>query len=126
MKLITKVQERFSPRVGSSLTRHEQEKIETSLKEIFTYVAPRPAFVENLGKQLARTPVPRRKAPQLPQEDGKITETLLLGATLAVGILVFFLTSFRMVLALLGAFGLMLQWLSRKRGEKIPVVQTTA
>ena len=107
-----------------SLAPEEVEHLEAALQDVFVPVTPRRDFVERLNRQLITSGhLPRKQPVTISDQEQKTRETLLIGAATLLGAAAIFAAGFRVALTLLGAVGILVQWLHRKSTDKQTPVQ---
>ena len=119
MNLFEKLRNRLSVVSTPSLAPEEVEHLEAALQDVFVPVTPRKDFVERLNRQLITSgSLARKQSAIISNQEQKTRETLLIGAATLLGAAAIFAAGFRVALALLGAAGILVQWLNRKSDDK--------
>ena len=119
MNLFEKLRNRLSVVSTPSLAPEEVEHLEAALQDVFVPVTPRKDFVERLNRQLITSgSLARKQSAIISNQEQKTRETLLIGAATLLGAAAIFAAGFRVALALLGAVGILVQWLNRKSDDK--------
>jgi hypothetical protein len=118
MNIIENIRSKI-PASKEALAPHEVARLEAKLQGTFVSISPRKDFVERLNRQLITSaPLTRKQPAPLHIQDQKTRENLLIGAATLLGAAAIFATGFRVAVTLLGAAGILVQWLSRKSADE--------